>query len=112
MRGRFPALGPLEEALALLEPAERQRRATFLIDLAHACATAGTIDEACAHAHEAICLTADIGSMAKSKRLQPLRRELVPRGRAERGDLVREPVQVHCHVQAARLVVVSRDLPR
>ncbi len=73
------ARAPLEEALALAQPGERQRRTILLIDLGQACAMAGMVDEACSHAREAIRLTVEVGSTAKSERLHPLRRELAAR---------------------------------
>jgi tetratricopeptide (TPR) repeat protein len=66
----------LSEALQVLDSSEGQRRLTLLIDLAQAHAQEGAIDEACAHAIDAVRMAANYQSPVKTRRLLPLGEQL------------------------------------
>jgi hypothetical protein len=76
--GRYgEARKALQEGLTLLNPTERQRQLTLMIDMAQAYAKDGAVEEACASARDAMRMAADLKSPVKAQRMQPLRDELV-----------------------------------
>ena len=76
--GRYgEACEALQEGLAALDPSERQRRLTLMIDMSQTYAKAGAIEEACSNAREAVRMAADLKSPVKAQRIQPLRDDLV-----------------------------------
>ena len=76
--GRYgEARQALQEGLALINPSERQRRLTLMIDIAQTYAKDGAIEEACANAREAVRMAADLRSPVKAQRIEPLRDDLV-----------------------------------
>jgi tetratricopeptide (TPR) repeat protein len=72
----------LQEGLTILDPSERQRRLTLMIDISQAYAKEGAIEEACANAREAMRMAADLKSPVKTQRIQPLRHDLAAHGDA------------------------------
>ncbi len=68
----------LQETLARVEPSELRRQALVHTDLASTYAGQGECEQACAHAMQAIVLTAQTQSRVAVKRLFSLRREMEP----------------------------------
>ena len=68
----------LRSALASLDPIMKQRRPTFLTDLADAYLRQGEIEEACRQANHALIAASEIKLQKVIKRLHDLRQELEP----------------------------------